>query len=186
MINVFIYETKNLCSVELPKVLDEHCNRYTLEHSRMVSRFAYSLLVKILKNASYNPDLITFTKDGKPVHPHISFSISHAKEYIVIAISEKSVGCDVEGLFSDERLKIAKRILTEEELEIFNHKLDQNGYLTEKWTLKEAYAKFLGTGLIERVFQTTVEGYSINVKGAVVSIYPKDNIKMYYEDREIY
>ena len=80
---------------------------------------------------------------------------------------------------------MAPKILTEEELEIFDHKLDQNGYLTEKWTLKEAYAKYLGTGLIERVFKTTVEGFSINVKGAVVSIYPRDTIKMYYENREI-
>lgn len=185
MINVYIYETANMKEVELPENLSEHCNRYTLAHSRMVSRYAYSLLVKILKDASYNPSLITFTKDGKPIHPQISFSISHSKDYIVIALSEKSVGCDVEGIFLDEKLKMAPKILTEEELDVFNHKLDQNGYLTEKWTLKEAYAKFLGTGLIERVFKTTVEGFSINVKGAVVSIYPKDTTKMYYENREI-
>ncbi len=185
MINVYIYETVNLAEVELPENLSEHCNKYTLAHSRMVSRYAYSKLVRILKDASYNPNLITFTKEGKPVHPQISFSISHSKDYVVIALSEKSVGCDVEGIFLDERLKMAPKILTVEELEIFDHKLDQNGYLTEKWTLKEAYAKYLGTGLIERVFKTTVEGFSINVKGAVVSIYPRDTIKMYYENREI-
>ncbi|MCR5232026.1 MAG: 4'-phosphopantetheinyl transferase superfamily protein [Acholeplasmatales bacterium] len=186
MINLYIYELDNMKEVELPDNLSLHCNKYTLEHSRLVSRYAYSLLVKILENANYNPKLITFTNDGKPVHPHISFSISHSKNYIAIAISEKSVGVDVEGIFLDERLKMAQKILTLEELDVFNHKLDQNGYLTEKWTLKEAYAKFLGTGLIQKVLQTTVEGISINVKGAVVSVYPKDTLKMYYENREIY
>ena len=186
MINLYIYELENMNQVELPENLSLHCNKYTLEHSRLVSRYAYSLLVNILSKANYNPNLITFTNDGKPVHPHISFSISHSKNYIAIAISEKSVGVDVEGIFLDERLKMAPKILTLEELDIFNHKLDQNGYLTEKWTLKEAYAKFLGTGLIQKVLQTTVDGVSINVKGAVVSVYPKDTLKMFYENREIY
>ena len=187
MINVYIYETKNIHDVVLPENLDNHCNRYKVMNKRKTSRYAYYLLTDILKKNDYNPSLITFTEDGKPVHPEISFSISHSNGYIAIATSKSEVGIDVEDLFLDKRLKMAKRILTEEELNIFNKKLDQTGYLTEKWTLKEAYAKYLGTGITQNVLQTTVKGYSINVKGAVVSVYPKDsNVKMFYETREIY
>ena len=75
--------------------------------------------------------------------------------------------------------------LTDEEYDIFDRKRDKNGYLTEKWTLKEAYGKFLGIGLTNSVLMTTVEGYSLNVKGAVVSVYPKQPVKMYYNEREI-
>ena len=187
MIDVYIYETKNIHDVILPDNLDKHCNRYLVKKKQKTSRYAYYLLANILKNKNYNPSLITFTNDGKPIHPEISFSISHSNGYIAIATSKDEVGIDVEDIFVDRRLKMATRILTEEELNIFNKKLDQTGYLTEKWTLKESYAKYLGTGITKNVLQTTVKGLSINVKGAVVSVYPKDNnMKLFYEAWKIY
>jgi phosphopantetheinyl transferase len=187
MINVYIYTMEHLKDVELTKNLDEHCSKYTLDSVRKVSRYAYYLLSQKLEKAGYDPAKITFTEKGKGVHPYISFSMSHSRDYIVFAISEASCGVDVEEIVLDERLHIAKRILTEEEYNVFEHKLDQNGYLTEKWTLKEAYGKFLGIGMVPSVFNTTIEGFSFNVKGAVVSVYPKERqtIHLFYEDREI-
>lgn len=187
MISVYIYTLENLKDVELPKNLEEHSNRYTLEHKRKISRYAYYLLSLKLKESGYDPEKITFTENGKGMHPYISFSVSHSKDYIVLAISEASCGVDVEEIVLDEKLHLAKRILTDEEYKIYESKLDKNGYLTEKWTLKEAYGKYLGCGVVDSVLKTTVEGFTFNVKGAVISVYPRENqdIYLFYQDREI-
>jgi phosphopantetheine--protein transferase-like protein len=185
MITLYIYTTDQVKEVELPKNLDEHCNKYTHSVTKSLSRYSYYLLQGKLAKSGYDPKLITFDAKGKGTHPHISFSLSHSKDYIVIAISEASVGVDVEEIVIDEKLNLAAKILTDEEYEIFDRKLDKNGYLTEKWTLKEAFGKFLGIFLTNSVLMTTVEGFSLNVKGAVVSVYPKQPVKMYYNEREI-
>lgn len=187
MISVYIYTLENLCDVELPSNLEEHCNKYTLDYKRKVSRYAYYLLAKKLKESGYDPEKITFTEKGKAIHPHISFSLSHSRDYVVLAISEASCGVDVQEIILNERLDIADKILTEEEYHIFKNKLDKNGYLTEKWTLKEAYGKFLGCGMTSSVFNTTVEGFTFNVSGAVISVYPRENqdIYLFYQDQEI-
>lgn len=185
MITLYIYTTDSVKEVELPKNLDSHCNIYTHQLTKTLSRYSYYLLSEKLKRSGYDPKLITFDAKGKGVHPHISFSISHSKDYIVLAISEASVGVDVEKIVIDEKLNLAAKILTDEEYDIFDRKLDKNGYLTEKWTQKEAYGKFLGIGLTNSVLMTTVDGFSLNVKGAVVSVYPKENVLMYYNEREI-
>lgn len=185
MITLYIYTTDNVKDIELPKNLDTHCDKYNHKITKQLSRYAYYLLSEKLKKSGYDPSLITFDAKGKGIHPHISFSLSHSQDYIVIAISEASVGVDIEEIVIDEKLKLAAKILTDEEYDIFDRKLDKNGYLTEKWTLKEAYGKFLGIGLTNSVLMTTVEGYSLNIKGAVVSVYPKQPVKMYYNEREI-
>lgn len=185
MITVYIYTTDSVKEVELPKNLDSHSNIYTHKNTKALSRYSYYLLTEKLKECGYDPTLITFDKKGKGVHPHISFSISHSKDYIALAIRKASVGVDVEEIIMDEKLNLASKILTDEEYDIFDRKLDKNGYLTEKWTQKEAYGKFLGIGITNSVLMTTVDGFSFNVKGAVVSVYPKENVLMYYNEREI-
>ena len=185
MITLYIYTTDQIKDVELPKNLDAHCNKYTHELTNKLSRYSYYLLGEKLKKSGYDPQLITFDSKGKGLHPYISFSLSHSRDYIVLAISESSVGVDVEEIVIDEKLNLAAKILTDEEYDIFDRKLDKNGFLTEKWTLKEAFGKYLGSGLTNSVLMTTVEGFSLNVKGAVVSVYPKEPVKMYYNEREI-
>lgn len=185
MITLYIYTTDGVKDVSLTDNLDKHCAIYTHTVTRNLSRYSYYLLSMKLKQSGYDPSLITFDSKGKGLHPQISFSMSHSKDYIVFAISEASVGVDVEEIVIDEKLNLAAKILTDEEYEVFSRKLDKNGFLTEKWTLKEAYGKYLGIGLTNSVLMTTVEGYSLNVKGAVVSVYPKMPLKMYYNEREI-
>ena len=43
MIDVYIYETKNIHDVILPDNLDKHCNRYLVKKKQKTSRYAYYL-----------------------------------------------------------------------------------------------------------------------------------------------
>ena len=110
MITLYIYTTGSLKEVELPLNLDSHSNIYTHKNTKALSRYSYYLLTEKLKEFGYDPTLITFDKKGKGVHPHISFSISHSKDYIALAIRKASVGVDVEEIVMDEKLNLASKI----------------------------------------------------------------------------
>lgn len=84
------------------------------------------------------------------------FSISHTRNMIAVAVSNEPVGVDVEMIRSDN-LKIAKRFFTENEIAYIEE--NPSGIFErffEIWTKKEAYLKFLGTGL-----NTSLKSFSV-------------------------
>lgn len=77
-------------------------------------------------------------ENGKPYFPErpdIYFSLSHSGEYVMCAISDSPVGCDIQKYqkISD---KMQKRVFTEKELE--------NSNSLALWTLKESFVKLCG------------------------------------------
>lgn len=106
-------------------------------------------------------DVIFYYKEhGKPyaVSLDIEFNISHSGDIVVCAVGNSPVGIDVEEIRPID-LKVAKRICSNNELVyLFGHiPTDQDFvYTTDKeiltrffeiWTKKEAYAKWVGTGI---------------------------------------
>ena len=97
-----------------------------------------------------NSDL-SFTKNsfGKPYladFPNFQYNISHTKNAILIGVSEKPIGVDIEKIKNSD-LKIAERFFCKKELE---HIISSDGYdqaFYEIWTKKEAYIKWIGKGL---------------------------------------
>lgn len=80
------------------------------------------------------------------------FNISHSGNYVVLAISDRPIGVDLE-LIEDFSAIVAKKLLNEDELkyvsEIGSQKkksLMQRCFY-EIWTAKEAYLKYIGSGL---------------------------------------
>lgn len=81
---------------------------------------------------------IAKTENGKPYFPtcpDVHFSLSHTDNHVMCAISDSSVGCDIQTVrqVSD---KVKKRTCTEKELAIF-------GFF-QLWTLKESWIKLNG------------------------------------------
>lgn len=106
-------------------------------------------------------DVIFDNKEhGKPyaVGLNVEFNISHSGDMVVCAIDRSPVGIDVEKIRPVD-LNVAKRICTGDELlYLFGHiPLEQDFVYTtdievltrffEIWTKKEAYAKWIGTGI---------------------------------------
>jgi len=94
---------------------------------------------------------ITKNEYGKPFFSDQSFpkyNISHSKDLLVIAFSDKEIGVDLEYVNLNRNIKsIAKRFFTEDENSFINRNnefYDKRFYLI--WVLTEAMSKFIGKG----------------------------------------
>ena len=104
--------------------------------------------------AELDPADIEFRIDkyGRPFlkYPQINnfdFNISHSGDYVVLAISDRRVGIDVEKIKPVD-FKIAETCFHDKESEYLNRDIDkrlENFY--KLWTLKESFIKAVGQGL---------------------------------------
>lgn len=105
-----------------------------------------------LLNGCMNQEIkINFRENSKPslIFPqNLDFNISHSGDWVVCAISDKTIGIDVE-LIKNANINIAKRFFTKEEFDyIVNHdEKNINEAFYRVWTLKESYLKAIGKGL---------------------------------------
>lgn len=99
---------------------------------------------------------IAQTKQGKPYFPNstLHFSISHTKNHAFCCISEKNVGIDAEETDRIVSPALANKVLSETEKTRYTAASDKNAALLRLWVLKEAYAKLLGKGLGDYLYQT--------------------------------
>lgn len=100
------------------------------------------------------------------------FNLSHSKDYAVLAVSDKTVGIDVEHIRKN-RLSVAKRFFCKEEYEdiLSVSEEEQDKRFLEYWTMKEAYVKYLGTGM-----STAFDSFLIKRLENGISVVEKDNI----------
>ncbi len=92
---------------------------------------------------------ISKTRSGAPfIENHPSYiSLSHKDKCLVVAVSDKRVGVDVERIYEKEsHKKIAERYFTDMEIE---YAVSAERFF-RLWTRKEAFAKLLGEGLSSR------------------------------------
>jgi 4'-phosphopantetheinyl transferase len=85
---------------------------------------------------------------GKPylvTNPKIHFNISHSGNYIACAISNESVGIDIEQIKSFD-MKIAERFFSADEITYVKSDADAVRFF-EVWTKKESRIKWDGRGL---------------------------------------
>ena len=113
---------------------------------------AYQLLVDTLKELF--PDgpmpIIGHREHGQPFlenYPHLHFSQSHCKQAVAVALSEQGpIGIDVEC-----RRKVSenliKKVCSETEQQLIRQSADPELEFLRLWTRKEAYVKYLGTGI---------------------------------------
>lgn len=108
-------------------------------------------------------------ENGKPFckNAEVFFSISHAEDMVVCAISSKPVGIDVEKI-RPLKLSAARRVCTESELEyVFGHSPSDDdfnksedeamlGRFFEIWVRKEAFGKKEGTGIAYNMKETDI------------------------------
>lgn len=99
---------------------------------------------------------IAETKLGKPyfVNSKFHFSISHTKFHAFCCLSENNVGLDAEEMDRRVSPALAKKILSETERRRHAAAADPDAAILRLWVLKEAYAKLLGKGLGDYLYQT--------------------------------
>jgi 4'-phosphopantetheinyl transferase len=124
---------------------------------------AASLLLKMaLEREGICYDEVCFAQKtgGKPyllLQSGLFFSLAHAQEMAVCVIADQEVGVDVErkdrltGKKEEQKLKIAKKMLTPEEWKQWEKEEYRTETLISIWTKKESYVKMTGKGLTEKL-----------------------------------
>ena len=114
---------------------------------RRLSLAAGMLTLRYLPNARQ----IREDEHGKPYLPEsgVSFNLSHAGRWAVLAASVSPVGVDIERIRSGER-GVARRFFCPEEtalLDAIPDETQRNAMFFRLWTLKESFLKATGLGL---------------------------------------
>lgn len=106
------------------------------------------LLEKALAYHGISSEHVRVGKNGKPEVDGIYFNLSHSGKYVVCAVSDSTVGCDIE-----KRRKISPHLAeryfcTAEKihLEPFEGEAYEQEFF-RLWTKKESYVKMTGEGL---------------------------------------
>lgn len=85
---------------------------------------------------------------GKPfiLDDRLFFNISHSGNYVLCAISNDEIGCDVQ-IHSKYNEKVAKRFYHKNEKELLQQSDNKDEDFIKLWTLKESILKNVGDGL---------------------------------------
>ncbi|MGX8773866.1 MAG: 4'-phosphopantetheinyl transferase family protein [Bacillota bacterium] len=93
---------------------------------------------------------VSLPGEGPPEAPFIS--VSHSEGTFALLVSDREAGLDIQYARKVKTEKIAARYFTAEEAE-YAAADETAGRFFELWTRKEAYGKYLGTGL-EQIMKT--------------------------------
>ena len=119
----------------------EYISRVKNPNAKKLCLGAGLLVAKLI-----GPDEKTDDK-GKPfVFGKNEFSISHSEDIVLIAVSDKKVGADIEFMDKKDVLKLAKRFMTESEYRIILASEHPQKEFYAIWTKKESFVKMQGTG----------------------------------------
>ena len=112
----------------------------------MLSRDMLSRLLSSKYSIDYNKIDIKYNSDGKPYTDNVYFNISHSYEYVLVGVSKKRLGVDIEKIRNVSG-SLINYICTDKEMDYVINSKDKNKALMKIFCLKEAYYKMIGTGI---------------------------------------
>jgi 4'-phosphopantetheinyl transferase len=149
----------NVLASILPPYRTQKAGRYRKRSDRVNCITAFAMLAYLLKT-NYDRDLPEkeiLNAYGKPLlDPALWMSISHCNGAVCCCTSTGKVGVDAEDMVT-RSADLAGTVLSAAEYAIWAEAGDRDRCFTEFWTQKEAYLKFLGTGLTDDLTSIGVE-----------------------------
>lgn len=156
---IYIFEnTKNLDEKFIQQAFpllsherQQKINAYKILSDKVDGCVAFLLLRYALKNEysiTETPEFI-FNEYGKPFlknHNNIYFNISHCKNAVVCAVSEKNIAVDIMD-YRKIHSNVINRVCSESEKSMLSLSQNQTKDFIKLWTMKECYSKLLGKGL---------------------------------------
>lgn len=157
----------------LPDERLKKISRFRFDKDKILSLFSGLLIcTEASKQAGIKSNEIQFeyNEHEKPSiknFPEFHFSVSHSGNCVAFVSDTSPIGIDAE-IISDARIEIAKRFFSENEYKYILESESQNNTFYEIWTKKEAYVKFLGTGL-----STPLSSFDVTNKNLSSKFYTK-------------
>lgn len=140
-VNTDNYSLKELNISSLPDTRRAKINRLVHESDKLASACAGLLFNKFIGDKD-----LKLNEYGKPYSDEKFFNISHSGNYVIIAVSDFEVGCDVELKRELEYERLGKIVFHENELKKLSETEDKRSLFFKLWTSKEAFIKCLGEG----------------------------------------
>lgn len=135
------YSLKEKYINSLPEYRIEKIRRLKHEKDKLLSLCA-GLLVK-----RFVGDDIKVGKYGKPYSESGKrFNISHSGDYVIIALSDFEIGCDIEYEKELDYERTGKIVFHKNELRKLSEADDKKDYFYRVWTRKESFIKCIGKG----------------------------------------
>lgn len=109
----------------------------------------------------------------------LCYNLSHSGDYVMCAVSDKKVGCDIEKI-KEAPIKVATRFFCQGEVDYLSKVTETDYEFFRIWTIKESYMKMDGRGLsmglknFEVVFDEGCEKPAIMKDGKLVDCYIKE------------
>ena len=94
-----------------------------------------------------------YGEHGKPAiigHTDIHFNLSHCREAVICAVSDKPVGIDIESPRTP-RPSLINYTMNADEAERIRQAPDPSLLFTQLWTMKEALVKLTATGITDNL-----------------------------------
>ncbi len=114
-------------------------------------------------------------KRGKPflMDGGMHFNISHSGDWVVCALHTAPVGIDIQEL-RPVSPALSRRLCTEDDLGYLRQAADRHHALLSLWSAKEAYFKYVGSGITDlksvslsdlqsRLYQKSEENYILSI-----------------------
>ncbi|RZJ51622.1 MAG: 4'-phosphopantetheinyl transferase superfamily protein [Chryseobacterium sp.] len=124
----------------------------------------YFLRILLSKFLSTEPDELKFgqTANKKPSINGIEFNVTHSRDYVIIAVSQASVGIDLEFINPSFDFKpLLANCFHPEEISYMDERGNTIRDFYTLWTRKESLLKATGEGLIDELDQLNCTNYSI-------------------------
>lgn len=153
----------------------EQALKFKFEQGQRLCVLAYQLLKEGLQKEygiTDNP-IFEYNEHGKPSivgHPEIYFNLSHCKEAAICVISDKPVGVDVESIREFKDSLVNYTMNDEEKAEMASSSNPAATFI-RLWTMKEATAKLIGTGItndVKSLIDTTKYKYNTTEKESYI------------------
>lgn len=101
----------------------------------------------MLRELGVSDEPWSYNEYGKPYLPNGPyFSLSHCKTGIAVAVDNQPIGIDIES-YRNITPELVEHTMNQTEQDQINASDDPIKTFTELWTRKEAYVKYLGTGI---------------------------------------
>lgn len=150
-IDTYTEELVDSIIMSLPPSQQQRIMKEKLLSRRREKVIAYKLLWDyLLKNGLFHemPE-IAYAAEGKPYlsnYPELFISISHCKNAVAVAVNKGNVGVDVESIRKYSPT-LVDRSFNDKERELIAQAKDKDSEFSRLWTRKEAYLKYVGTGI---------------------------------------
>lgn len=160
-----VFDDMSVCTAEdvdrLQKVVSSGRKSYAMRYKHLFGQWTALKAWEMVYELTGMRQDWSVGQYGKPfVRGGVSFSISHCKRGVAVAIDERGefypVGIDIESIRSVDQALI-ERTMNDKEQEEIAKSPNPSVAFTRLWTQKEALLKYKGTGIIDDLKQVLMD-----------------------------